>query len=89
MAGLQYLLELQRDWARVETYDRATKTTQKYGGAGIGITYAKAMLGGTPKPVQRHEVAGPQLRNLVIPGLGGIHSSSPPMKVVDAGQARA
>jgi nicotinamidase-related amidase len=46
MTALQYLLELQRDWARTETYDQTTKTAQKYGGAyGIGITYAKAMLG--------------------------------------------
>ena len=46
MTSLQYLLELQRDWARSETYDETNKTAQRFGGAyGIGITYARAVLG--------------------------------------------
>jgi nicotinamidase-related amidase len=46
MTSVQYLLELQRDWARAETYDVTTGLATKFGGAyGLGITYAKAMLG--------------------------------------------
>ena len=32
MTALQYLLELQRDWARSETYDMTTGIAQKLGG---------------------------------------------------------
>ena len=46
MTALQYLLELQRDWARGETYGLTTGIARKYaGGYGIGIVYAKAMFG--------------------------------------------
>jgi nicotinamidase-related amidase len=46
MTALQYLLELQRDWARAETYDMTTGIARKLGGAyGIGINYAKIMFG--------------------------------------------
>jgi nicotinamidase-related amidase len=46
MTSLQYLLELQRDWARSETYDLTTGIAKKYGGAyGLGIIYAKTMFG--------------------------------------------
>jgi len=46
MTSVQYLLELQRDWARAETYDATTGLAKTFGGAyGLGITYAKAMLG--------------------------------------------
>lgn len=46
MTSLQYLLELQRDWARTETYAQTTKTAAQHGGAyGLGITYAKSMFG--------------------------------------------
>jgi nicotinamidase-related amidase len=46
MTSLQYLLELQRDWARTETYDAVTGLARTYGGAyGLGIIYAKTMLG--------------------------------------------
>jgi hypothetical protein len=45
MTSLQYMLELQRDWARTETYDMTTGIARQYGGAyGIGITYAKTMF---------------------------------------------
>lgn len=46
MTSLQYLLELQRDWARTETYDMTTGVAKKFGGAyGLGIIYAKSMFG--------------------------------------------
>lgn len=46
MTSLQYLLELQRDWARTATYDMTTGIAKKYGGAyGLGIIYAKTMFG--------------------------------------------
>lgn len=45
MTSIQYLLELQRDWARSETYKPVTDLVKKYGGAyGIGIQYAHEML---------------------------------------------
>ena len=45
MTSMQYLLELQRDWARGETYKAVTDLVKKYGGAyGIGIQYAQQML---------------------------------------------
>jgi nicotinamidase-related amidase len=47
MTSLQYLLELQRDWARAETYDATTGLARQFGGAyGLGLIYAKTMLGG-------------------------------------------
>ena len=46
MTSLQYLLELQRDWARVETYDMTTGVAKVFGGGyGLGIIYAKTMFG--------------------------------------------
>jgi nicotinamidase-related amidase len=46
MTSLQYLLELQRDWARGETYELTTGTAKRFGGAyGLGVIYAKAMFG--------------------------------------------
>lgn len=45
ITAMQYLLELQRDWARSETYAAVTSLVKKYGGAyGIGIQYAHEML---------------------------------------------
>lgn len=45
ITSIQYLLELQRDWARRETYVAVTDLMKKYGGAyGIGIHYAHQML---------------------------------------------
>ncbi|MCD2512039.1 hydrolase [Comamonas endophytica] len=45
ITALQYLLELQRDWARGETYELTTGIAKKFGGAyGIGINYAKSMF---------------------------------------------
>jgi nicotinamidase-related amidase len=46
MTSLQYLLELQRDWARTETYESTTGIAKAWGGAyGLGVTYAKTMFG--------------------------------------------
>jgi len=46
MTAVQYLLELQRDWARTATYEMTTGIAKKFGGAyGLGITYAKSMFG--------------------------------------------
>ena len=47
MTSLQYLLELQRDWARGETYDLTTGIARENGGGyGLGLIYAHAMFGG-------------------------------------------
>lgn len=47
MTALQYLLELQRDWARTQTYDQTVANAIKFGGSyGIGLIYAKSMFGG-------------------------------------------
>ncbi len=46
MTSLQYLLELQRDWARTDSYDMTTGVARKFGGAyGLGIIYARSMFG--------------------------------------------
>jgi nicotinamidase-related amidase len=46
LTSLQYLLELQRDWARGATYDMVTGIARSNaGGYGIGIQYAKSMFG--------------------------------------------
>ena len=43
---VQVLLELQRDWARTETYDAITEVVKEHGGAyGLGMVYAQAMIG--------------------------------------------
>lgn len=46
MTSLQYLLELQRDWARGETYDLTGGIAKARGGGyGLGMIYAKTMFG--------------------------------------------
>jgi len=46
MTSLQYMLELQRDWARTDTYELTTGIAKKLGGSyGLGIVYAKSMFG--------------------------------------------
>lgn len=46
MTAVQYLLELQRDWARGDTYGLTTGIAKIHGGGyGLGIQYAKAMFG--------------------------------------------
>jgi nicotinamidase-related amidase len=47
MTSLQYLLELQRDWARSETYNQTVATSIAHGGGyGLGLIYAKSIFGG-------------------------------------------
>ncbi len=46
MNWLQVLLELQRDWARQETYEAVINVVKEHAGAyGQGVVYAQAMLG--------------------------------------------
>jgi hypothetical protein len=43
---VQVLLELQRDWARTETYAATTGVVKEHAGAyGLGVVYAQAMIG--------------------------------------------
>lgn len=43
---LQFLLELQRDWARSDTYDAVMAIAKEHAGSyGLGVIYAKAMFG--------------------------------------------
>ncbi len=45
MTSLQYLLELQRDWARASTYDATINLVKKYGGTyGIGAQYHEEII---------------------------------------------
>ena len=45
MTSMQYLLELQRDWARTSTYEATIDLVKKYGGTyGIGAQYAGEMI---------------------------------------------
>ena len=45
MTSVQYLLELQRDWARNETYAMTRSVASAFGGAyGLGLIYANSML---------------------------------------------
>lgn len=45
MTSLQYLLELQRDWARMETAGKTTDVVLPYGGTyGLGAGYAAKMI---------------------------------------------
>jgi nicotinamidase-related amidase len=47
MTSLQYLLELQRDWARAGTYGLTTGIARERGGAyGLGLIYAGAVMPG-------------------------------------------
>jgi nicotinamidase-related amidase len=45
MTSIQYMLELQRDWARTDTYEMTTGIAKKWAGSYVlGITYAKTMF---------------------------------------------
>tara|TARA_R110000868_G_scaffold409765_2_gene695954 strand:- start:12000 stop:12686 length:687 start_codon:yes stop_codon:yes gene_type:complete len=45
MTSMQYILELQRDWARQDTYKAVNDLMQQYGGSyGLGIQYARTMV---------------------------------------------
>jgi nicotinamidase-related amidase len=44
---VQVLLELQRDWARTETYGAVMEVVKEHAGAyGLGVVYAQAVIGG-------------------------------------------
>jgi nicotinamidase-related amidase len=46
VTSLQYLLELQRDWARGDSYNQTVATAVAHGGGyGLGLIYAKTMFG--------------------------------------------
>jgi nicotinamidase-related amidase len=48
ITSMQYLLELQRDWARQETYEATNQIILDHGGAyGLGVLYAQEMFGGS------------------------------------------
>jgi nicotinamidase-related amidase len=54
MSSLQYLLELQRDWARTDTYGLTTGIAKDHGGGyGLGIIYAKSMFGGSEAEAEK------------------------------------
>jgi nicotinamidase-related amidase len=64
MTSLQYLLELQRDWARGETYDLTTGIAKAHGGGyGLGIIYAKTMFGGTEAEAEKATIAADPARS--------------------------
>ena len=45
MTSVQYLLEMQRDWARTESYESTTGVAKRFAGSyGLGIIYAKSMF---------------------------------------------
>ncbi|ABE33600.1 isochorismatase family protein [Paraburkholderia xenovorans LB400] len=45
MTSLQFMFELQRDWARSETYEGCMDILKAHSSYGIGVRYAKAILG--------------------------------------------
>jgi nicotinamidase-related amidase len=46
MTSVQYLLEMQRDWARTDTYEMTTGVAKRFAGSyGLGVLYAQAMFG--------------------------------------------
>lgn len=56
----QFLLEMQRDWARKDTYDATIDIVQEHSGAyGMGVEYAKTMVHKRP-PSLRHAAATAQ-----------------------------
>lgn len=76
MTWMQVMLELQRDWARQETYDAVLDVARAHGGAyGLGIGYAHAMFG----EYAREGVALTREREIErgIPGREPIHSPEP------------
>lgn len=45
MTSFQYMFELQRDWARGETYEGCMDILKTHSAYGIGVRYAKSILG--------------------------------------------
>jgi hypothetical protein len=57
MTWIQTMLELQRDWSRLETYDQVMNIVKEHGGAyGVGVEYAYTMV---------HQKAPTQFRSAV------------------------
>jgi nicotinamidase-related amidase len=57
----QVLLELQRDWARRDTYDAVLNIVREHSGAyGMGVDYAYTMVHKAPERVQHGERIGPK-----------------------------
>lgn len=53
----QFLLEMQRDWARKDTYDATINIVQEHSGAyGMGVEYARTMVHKLPQSL-RHAAA--------------------------------
>ncbi len=51
---LQFLLELQRDWAHQETYYATMGIVKQHAGAyGVGVQYAEVVLGGAANEGKR------------------------------------
>jgi hypothetical protein len=46
VTSVQFMCELQRDWARGETYDGVMEIFKAHTAYGIGVRYAKQILGG-------------------------------------------
>lgn len=63
----QFLLEMQRDWARKDTYEATIDIVQEHSGAyGMGVEYARTMVHKLP-PSLRHAAASA----LGLPSSGG------------------
>jgi len=45
MTSLQFMFELQRDWGRSETYEGCMDILKAHSSYGIGVRYAKAIMG--------------------------------------------
>ncbi len=60
ITSLQFFLELQRDWARKETYNEVTGMVKEHCGAyGVGIEYAVTMVRHYPQSALKpHVVVG-------------------------------
>jgi nicotinamidase-related amidase len=53
----QFLLEMQRDWSRKETYDATLHVALEHGGAyGVGVEYAKTMVHKMPQSAKHPQV---------------------------------
>lgn len=60
MTTIQTMLELQRDWAKRDTYDGLMEIIKEHGGAyGMGIDYAYTMVHKAPERVEHGPVIGP------------------------------
>lgn len=57
LTAQQFLLEMQRDWARRDTYDAVLAAAKRFGGAyGVGIEYAYTMVHKAPQSAKKPQV---------------------------------